>query len=230
MQPFICPECGHQSTFDPLVSSAQCPGCGFTPPTGALRSAYVRDISRRQLRLFQTELLSHWDGTHEPDGAAALPTPEEAQGFYWAYRRAMGEMAQKRPSDEVIQTFATAYAHLRRGESEQAAQLLHEITTSEPAFAEAWVWLTATSQDPVARKRFLETALLNEPAHALARKALDGLPSTTSPTPDEGELDINIMQCPHCSCAVSYDPGASEVECWYCQASLVVPQNDHSAP
>jgi LSD1 subclass zinc finger protein len=229
MQPFICPDCGHQSTFDPLVSSALCPRCGFAPPTGALRSAYVRDISRRQLRLFLTELLSHWDETHEPDSTGTLPTPEEAQGFFWAYCRALGEMAQKQPGQEVIQAFATAYAHLRRGEREEAAQLLQELTSSEHAFADAWVWLTATTEDPVARRRHLETALLIEPAHPLARKALESVPTFTLAPDSEDSLEIRVMQCPHCSCAVSYDPGATEVECWYCQASLVVLQNDSSA-
>jgi ribosomal protein S27E len=230
MQPFICPDCGHQSTFDPLVASALCPRCGFTPPTGGRRSAFVRDIGRRQNRLFLTELLSHWDGTHRPDGAASLPTPEEAQGFYWAYRRALGEMAQKRPSEQVILAFATAYAHLRRGECEEAVHLLHELSSSAPAFAEPWVWLTATTDDPAARKRYLETALLIEPAHPLAQKALAGVPGIAPPPDREGALEISIVQCPHCGCAVSYDPGAVEVECPYCQASLVVPKDELAAP
>jgi LSD1 subclass zinc finger protein len=226
MQPFICPDCGHQSTFDPLVASALCPRCGFTPPTGGRMSAYVRDIGRRQNRLFLTELLSHWDGTHQPDRAASLPTPEEAQGFYWAYRRALGEMAQKRPSEQVSLMFGTAYAHLRRGERAEAAQLLHELSSSTPAFADAWVWLTATTEDPAARSRYLETALLIEPAHPLAQKTLGGERGTAPPPDGEGVLEISIVQCPHCGCAVSYDPGATEVECPYCQASLVVPQDD----
>jgi hypothetical protein len=230
MQPFICPDCGHQSTFDPLVASALCPRCGFTPPTDGRRSAYVRDIGRRQNRLFLAELLSHWDGTHQPDATAPLPTPEEAQGFYWAYGRALGEMAQRRPSEEVILTFATAYAHLRRGECEEAAQLLHELTSSAPAFAEPWVWLTATTEDPVARRRYLETALLIEPSHPLARKALDAESGTGPPPGSEGALEISILQCPHCSCAVSYEPGAMEVECWYCHESVVVPWDDLPAP
>jgi len=31
MQSFVCPECGHESTFDPWVESAQCPKCGSAP-------------------------------------------------------------------------------------------------------------------------------------------------------------------------------------------------------
>jgi DNA-directed RNA polymerase subunit RPC12/RpoP len=30
MQTFTCPECGFESTFDPLLESAHCPKCGFT--------------------------------------------------------------------------------------------------------------------------------------------------------------------------------------------------------
>jgi LSD1 subclass zinc finger protein len=230
MQPFICPDCGHQSAFDPLVASALCPRCGFTPPTGARRSAYVRDVDKRQHRLFLTELLSHCDGTYQPDDTASLPTPDEAQGFYWAYRRALGETAQKRPSNEAIQAFATSYVHLRRGEYQEAAQLLHELSSTSPAFADSWVWLTATTEDLAQRRRYLETALLIEPTHPLARKALDDALGTAPPADGEGEMNINVMQCPHCDCAVSYDPGATEVECWYCHASLVVPQDDPPVP
>jgi LSD1 subclass zinc finger protein len=230
MQPFICPDCGHQSTFNPLVASALCPRCGFTPPTGGRRSAYVRDIGKRQNRLFLTELLSHWDGTHQPDGEASLPTPEEAQGFYWAYRRALGETTQKRPSEQEVLAFATAYAHLRRGECQEAAKLLHELSSSAPAFAEPWVWLTATTDDVSERRRYLETALLIEPTHLLARRALDGGPGAASPPDGEGVLEISIVQCPNCGCALSYDPGAIDVECPYCQASVAVPQDGLPAP
>ena len=186
MQPFICPDCGHQSTFDPLVASALCPRCGFTPPTDGRKSTYVRDIDMRQQRLFLTELLSHWDGTHQPDGAASLPTPEEAQGFYWAYRRALGETARQQPSEQVILDFATAYVHLRRGERENAAKILNELGSSSPAFPDAWVWLTAATNDLVARRRYLETALLNEPGHPLAAKAL-AVGHGTSPPPPGAE-------------------------------------------
>jgi hypothetical protein len=31
MQPFVCPQCSHESTYDPWVESARCPACGYTP-------------------------------------------------------------------------------------------------------------------------------------------------------------------------------------------------------
>jgi predicted Zn-ribbon and HTH transcriptional regulator len=229
MQPFICPDCGHQSTFDPLAASALCPRCGFTPPTDGRKSTYVRDIDMRQQRLFLTELLSHWDGTHQPDGAASLPTPQEAQGFYWAYRRALGGMARKQPGEQEILEFATAYVHLRRGEREKAAQLLHELSSSAPAFADAWVWLTATTEDPAALRGYLQTALLIEPNHPLAGKALAVGHGTALASAGEEPLEVSLVQCPHCGCAVSHDPGAT-AECPFCQAGLVVPQDDLPAP
>jgi DNA-directed RNA polymerase subunit RPC12/RpoP len=31
MQPFVCPECGRHSSFDPWASPVRCPECGYTP-------------------------------------------------------------------------------------------------------------------------------------------------------------------------------------------------------
>ena len=33
MQPFVCPQCGHRSSYNPWVESAHCPQCGYEPST-----------------------------------------------------------------------------------------------------------------------------------------------------------------------------------------------------
>ena len=35
MQPFVCPQCGYKSAFDPWVESARCPKCGYIPLEGS---------------------------------------------------------------------------------------------------------------------------------------------------------------------------------------------------
>lgn len=44
MQRFICPECGHESTYDPWTESAHCPQCGYTPPPS--RGVFRFEVSR----------------------------------------------------------------------------------------------------------------------------------------------------------------------------------------
>ena len=31
MQDFVCPQCGHKSSYNPWQESAHCPNCGYQP-------------------------------------------------------------------------------------------------------------------------------------------------------------------------------------------------------
>lgn len=69
MQPFTCPQCGHESSLDPWAESARCPRCGFSPPTQGPRLDHVRWANRHTYQPFVDELVGYWKEAHtaEPD-------------------------------------------------------------------------------------------------------------------------------------------------------------------
>lgn len=247
MQPFICPQCGHQSTFDPRVAPALCPQCGYTPPADprqvlrlAKRGKGLRAQRARRPtgshQQFLKELLSHWDDSHTPEPEFHLSTPYRAQTFFHDYQRALGEDPHLRPGGHMryvrnyhpeereVLWFVGAYLLLRHGKREAAAQHLHDLTRLHPDFADPWVWLTATTDDPRERVDYLENAVLLEPAHPLARDALAIALGRISP--DGGtkgdERKVAVVNCPQCGGGLHYEPGASQVTCQYCGYKLVM--------
>jgi hypothetical protein len=224
VQSFVCPDCGHGSTFDPRLGPARCPQCGFTPPTDERRDDYLHEMRRQRYQPFLTELVSHWEGTHTPDLEFSLPTFAETERFYRAYRRALGADLYPQPGRGQIQMFATGYLHLRRGEREKAAHHFRLLASLAPGFADAPVWLAATTGDPAARLGFLETALRLEPDHPLAldAKAI-ALSQVTSPNAETGDAP-GLVHCPQCGTSAPCEPKAMEVVCAHCGLRLDLPQ------
>ena len=237
MQTFVCPQCGHQSSYDPWVESAHCTHCGHVPSEDAhARETHVRGPRTWQRvtshQLFLDELLAHWAGTHTPDPAFTLYTSELALVFFEAYRRALGEdphlaagghvryVRNYQPRRQEIMPFVGAYLLLKRGERDAAAQHLRALTAHCPEFADAWVWLTAATDDPAERIECLENAVAREPAHPLARDALAIARGRVSPSCGRGgqglEPEATVVRCPRCGGALHYEPGATAVVCPYC--------------
>jgi DNA-directed RNA polymerase subunit RPC12/RpoP len=219
MQPFICPQCGHQSGFDPWVESARCPECGFSPPADGPRHNYIQWAQRVAYQAFLDELSSHWQGSHTPEPAFALDTPQDAEEFLRKYHRLVGlEAPNYRPNREEMLVFAESYALLRRGERAEAAEGFGALVLTSPLFVEPWIWLTATTDDPVARRKYLENATRLDSAHALARDALVLLQNqeVLSSGGRRQAEEIAAAKCPQCGGTLQYEPGAAEVECTYC--------------
>ena len=230
MQTFVCPQCGHQSSFDPWIESARCRQCGYTPPKRArLRGQRAcQRVSSHQP--FLDELLAHWHGTHVPDPAFTFHTPELALAFFEDYQRALGEdphlgagehvgyVRNHYPRRREIMPFVGAYLLLKRGERDAAAQQLQALTTRSPEFADGWIWLTATTSDPNDRIEYLENAVVREPAHPLARDALAIAHGRVSTSPGQAQKRqaTVVVQCPQCGGALHYEPGAKAVVCPYC--------------
>ena len=238
MQTFICPQCGHGSAYDPWAGSAHCSHCGHTPSS----EVRVRDQHTWQRvhshQPFLDELLAHWQGTHTPDPAFTLHTTELALVFFEDYQRALGEdphqvaldharyIRSYRPQRQEILPFIGAYLLLRHGERGAAAQHLQALTARSPDFVDAWVWLTATTDDPAERVEYLENAVAREPAHPLARDALAiarGRVSVSRQADGQGlQQEVTLAQCPQCGGALHYEPGAVAVTCPYCGHSLTL--------
>ena len=242
MQSFLCPRCGHQSAFDPWKAAARCPNCGYTPDPqhrpadGRHRATAQTRVARRvpagSHHPYLDELVSHWNGTFRPDPIFQLPDSHQAQSFFEHYQRALGEDPLLRPGAHMryvrshppepraILWFVGGYLLLKRGKAQDAAQSLHELTQLYPSFADPWIWLTATTDDPLQRIDLLENAVLLEPAHPLARDALAialGRVSASGQAPNgAGSAQTTVAKCPQCAGSLHYEPGAPDVTCLYC--------------
>lgn len=179
MQAFVCPDCGHRSEYDPWIEAAHCPKCGYKPLFDTpLRTQPPPAPKRETHRPFLAEIVAHWNGTHSPDRNFTLRTPQDALAFFQAYQEAMGKetglpaAVPYQPAQEEILGFVGAYLLLRRGDRAQAAQRFHSLTHISPKFVDAWIWWSATADEPAKRIDRLEEAVLLDPDHPLARDAL----------------------------------------------------------
>jgi len=120
--------------------------------------------------------------------------PELVFAFFQDYQWALGEdphlgtgthvryVRNYHPQWGEAVAFVGAYLLLKRGERDTPAQHLRALTTRFPEFADGWVWLTATTDDPAERIEYLENGVLQELAHPLARDALAIVRRKVSPT------------------------------------------------
>jgi DNA-directed RNA polymerase subunit RPC12/RpoP len=242
MQDFVCPQCGHKSTFDPWQESAHCPNCGYQPSERAFLRKRVFIKQRAPHQPFLDELLAHWEGRHTPDEVIGVPTSDVTTAWFRIYQRAMGEDPDLRPGrrpgyvrtyhpqPDEMESFVRAYLWLRRGERASAARQFQELTVQCPGFVEPWIWLTATTNDATEREAWLEKAVILEPAHPLAQDALAIVKGRVSLKEEERRSDVGqrlmIANCPQCAGPMHYEAGAAEVECEYCGNRLHLPRSN----
>jgi hypothetical protein len=255
VQPFTCPQCAHTSTFDPRVETARCPQCGYVPsrqmviPLQHLKAQADQRKRNGRARMqtgthqpFLDELLSLWQGTHTPDPGFELQTAGQAHTFFQQYQRALGEDPLQRPGahmrfvrsyipeKQAILWFVAGYRSLRRGDRAGAARHFRDLTRLYPEFVDAWVWLTATIDDPEKRIDCLEEALLLESAHPLARDAMAIARGRVSP--DNGRSGqsasgrVVTAKCPQCGGTLQHRPGAGAVKCPYCDHQLALQETN----
>ncbi len=221
MQPFTCPQCGHESSFDPWIESAHCPRCGFVPPTHGPRLNYVRWANRHTYQPFVDQLVAHWNGTHTAEPEFEFESQHDAESFYQEYQQTIGLHAPNYyPNRQEILIFVEAYAALRRGNVQEAAEGLGALCFTSPQFADALIWLTATQEDPAERLKYLTDATRLDPAHPLARDALaiaeGGIPSGGEHRAER----MALTQCPQCGGRLDYEPGATKILCAHCGHEL----------
>ena len=63
-------------------------------------------------------------------------------------------------------------AALKSGERDRARQLLLQATEYDRDNSEAWLWLSATTDDPAEQKHYLEWAVAANPANSAAVRGL----------------------------------------------------------
>lgn len=233
MQEFICPRCGFTSSYDPMAGAARCRQCGYSPldPSDG--------VSRRVPRLWRhheqylDELVAHWNGTYQADHNACLPPESFLDDLFHGYQLALGERPELALDGRVLYvrshhvktrdaaTLMAAYVRLRMGHTGVAERLLRNLVTRAKRFADAWVWLSAVTQNPDERMHCMERAFILEPGHPLARDGLAVLQGRVDPdqlrqqgAPREA---IVLTDCPSCGAPLARVPvGSDEVRCDYC--------------
>ena len=251
MEPFICPQCAHRSSFNPYEGPAHCPRCGYSPSLGRqadkpiARSKEPRSEhtprARNELRQrLLDEILALWDGTFQPDPAYELPALCDIEDFYADYRWALGDElfgslgaqqlsdAAQRRERRARESFVAAYFALRRGDRTGATEQLRALSQSHPDLVDAWVWLAAVSEDREERIQLLEEALVRDPAHLLARDAMAVLRGRVSPAQRRQAAGAHAtsVRCPKCAGALQYEPGATQVICAHCGHTLRLPKTN----
>lgn len=247
MEPFICPQCVHRSSFNPYEGPARCPRCGYSPSMGTQSAKLVarskeprpEHTSQTRTGLYQrllAEILALWNGALEPDPDFELPAFSDIEDFYQDYRWALGdELYESLRRQEFSETarekerraresFVAGYFALRRGDRSGAGQQFLELVEEQPDFVDAWLWLAVAVQDREERIHYLEEALVRDPAHALARDAMAVLQGRVAPDAQKtaAEAQATAVRCPKCAGSLHYQPGARVVTCAHCGHSLAL--------
>jgi hypothetical protein len=135
------------------------------------------------------------------------------------------------------------YQHGRRAladhERARAQALLRQAVDYDRGHSQAWLWLTATTDDPAEQKQFLEWAIAADPGNVAAKRGLGLLTGQISsadlspaaslaplPTPTElGQAapaepePVTIRRtfvCPRCGGRLRFDPALVDLRCDHC--------------
>jgi len=122
-------------------------------------------------------------------------------------------------------------AAIKAGERERARQLLLEATQHDRDNSDAWLWLSATTDDLSEQRQYLEWAIAADPNNTAARRglgivtgkiqAIDLVPAgqtVTPPAPVEPEpaRASETFSCPQCGGRLRFDPTQQELRCESC--------------
>jgi len=187
-------------------------------------------VQRFAYQPYLRELLAHWDGSFRREASFGFDSTDDAVAFFETYQRALGDnlrntgissfVPRYTPTREMILNFMAGFRYLRRGDPLKAEQQFTElIHLSESRMAEAWLWLSATTDDDQLRLQYLENTLESEPTHPLASDAMEILRGDANPEKTAAKDKVVLTQCPKCGGALHYEPGATHVACAYCGTS-----------
>ena len=218
-----CPYCAHEKVYELAGRPKYCTRCGKGLPAAGEADAAPTKKDRADHQPYLDEILAHWQGSHIPAPDLGRITPKQGQLIFEVYQHALGRgryAPAYKPDQRERQAFASAYLLLKQGKRDLAEDWLRHLTIKSPRFADPWLWLAAATDDPAERTDCLETAVLLEPSHPLARDAFSIATGRVSPTdrPGEGasQPEITVIKCPQCAGALQYEPGATEVGCQFC--------------
>ncbi len=123
-----------------------------------------------------------------------------------------------------------AIAYVKGGQRDRARRLLERATLIPVPDARAWLWLSATTDDPQEQRNFLEHAVGADPSNAAARRGLvmltekmkkekvlaegEAVPSRLPQEPQAVQAQTYL--CPQCGGSLRYNPQAWGLKCTNC--------------
>jgi hypothetical protein len=120
---------------------------------------------------------------------------------------------------------------VKAGERVRGKQLLQQAVDHDRGHAEAWLWLSATTDDPAEQQRYLEWAIAADPSQAAAKRGLalltgriraeDVVPEGQSvtarqPQTPEAAAVRRAFTCPRCGGRMRFEPEIVDLRCENC--------------
>jgi DNA-directed RNA polymerase subunit RPC12/RpoP len=120
---------------------------------------------------------------------------------------------------------------VKTGEKAEGRALLLKAVEYDRDLSDAWLWLTATTEDPAEQQKYLEWAIAAEPGNAQARRGLalltgrlkpeELLPEGQSVEPRRPEAPQpaqvrRTFDCPQCGGRLRFDPELVDLKCQAC--------------
>ncbi len=142
---------------------------------------------------------------------------------------------RRRAADDLVRHGRDA---LKSGDRTRARQLLAQAAEYDRNNSDAWLWLSATTNDPAEQQQFLEWAVAANPANTAARRGLallTGKLKQADLAPPEGALAEEparppygptaapapahmgrTFECPRCGAPRRFDPTRQDLRCDNC--------------
>ena len=144
-------------------------------------------------------------------------------------------MSFDREAERLLMAADNLFRHGRdaviNGELERGRQLLTQAVEYDRNHSQAWLWLSATTEDLAEQRQYLEWAVAADPANTAAKRGLgivlgkirpeDLLPSGHSLTarlpqgPQQAKAEQTFM-CPQCGGRLRYDAASAHLVCDNC--------------
>ena len=132
-----------------------------------------------------------------------------------------------RQYDELVNE---AIAYVKGGQKPRARRLLERATLVRADDARAWLWLSATTDDPDEQRLFLERAVAADPSNAAARRGLvmlsDRIKGEKVLAEGEQVQPLNPQEpaevrgvahrCPQCGGSLQFSLATQELTCSHC--------------
>ena len=152
----------------------------------------------------------------------------------WYILNRMSQYPYPTPSprrEAADERFKLGRLAVREGRLAEARELLSRAVEIDQEHSAAWLWLSATTEDPVEQKKYLEWALAADPKSPEARRGLAILQgklrakevlepgtevSPRQPTEPEAAQARQTFLCPQCGSAMRFDPELVDLKCAHC--------------
>lgn len=133
--------------------------------------------------------------------------------------------------EQAGELFRLGRTCIKTGDLAQGRKLLLEAVDKDRHHSEAWLWLTATTNDPEEQKKYLEWAIAADPGNAQARRGLailmgklkreEVLPEGSTVTAREAASPQPVavrrtFDCPQCGGRLRFDPEIVDLKCEHC--------------